>query len=183
MAEFFWYFILYSFLGFVLEVLFARLTRNPKKDRKCLYFLPLCPVYGLGAVLILLLPPGVLANPLLLFPAAALLCSLAEFAMGLFYEKAARVPFWDYSHLPWNVGGKVCPLFSLMWGVLALGLVYAVHPFIVRAVRAVPPGLTLPAALFFLADAGLSLYVLRRERTADALRWYRRLPRRVRVRE
>ena len=50
MARWFWYFMLYSFLGFVLEVLFARAIRNPKRDRKCFYFLPLCPVYGLGAV-------------------------------------------------------------------------------------------------------------------------------------
>ena len=44
MAEWFWYFVLYSFVGFVLEVLFARATGNPKRDRKCHLFLPLCPV-------------------------------------------------------------------------------------------------------------------------------------------
>ena len=31
----FWYFVIYSFLGFLTEVAFARLTRNPKRDRKC----------------------------------------------------------------------------------------------------------------------------------------------------
>ena len=44
-----WYFIIYSFCGFLLEVAFARAIRHPKRDRKCLIFLPLCPVYGLGA--------------------------------------------------------------------------------------------------------------------------------------
>ena len=46
----FWYFVIYSFLGFCIEVVFARLTDQKKRDRKCLYLLPLCPVYGLGAV-------------------------------------------------------------------------------------------------------------------------------------
>ena len=50
MAAWFWYFVLYSFLGFLVEVVFARITHNPKRDRKCLYFLPLCPVYGLGVL-------------------------------------------------------------------------------------------------------------------------------------
>ena len=178
MAAFFWYFFLYSFVGFVLEVLFARAIRNPKKDRKCLYFLPLCPVYGLGAVLILLLPAGLRGQPLLLLPLAALLCTAAEYFMGLFYEKVARVSFWDYSHLPLNLGGKVCLLFSLIWGVLALGLVYAVHPIVERLAAAIPPAVTLPAALFFAADFSLTLYVLRRDRNTESLRWYRHLHRR-----
>ena len=52
-----WYFIIYSFMGFLLEVAFARAIRHPKRDRKCLLLLPLCPVYGLGACLILCLAP------------------------------------------------------------------------------------------------------------------------------
>ena len=54
-----WYFIIYSFCGFLLEVAFARAIHHPKRDRKCLLLLPLCPVYGLGACLILWLVPMV----------------------------------------------------------------------------------------------------------------------------
>lgn len=178
MAEFFWYFILYSFFGFVLEVLFARAVHSPKPDRKCHYFLPVCPVYGLGAVLILLLPPAVVERPVLLFLGAVLLCSAAEYGMALFYEKAAGVSFWDYSGLPLNLGGRVCLLFSLAWGALALAIVYAVHPYAAALVAAIPAELTLPAVLFYLADAGLSLYLLRREGSTEVLRWYAHLGRR-----
>ena len=45
-----WYLLCYSLLGFVGEVLYARLTHSAKPDRKCRLFLPLCPVYGIGAV-------------------------------------------------------------------------------------------------------------------------------------
>ena len=98
-----------SFVGFVLEVLFARATGNPKRDRKCHLFLPLCPVYGLGAVLILLLPPAVLANPLLLFLCGSLVATAAEYAMAVVYHYAAGVDFWDYSHLPLQLGGTGVP--------------------------------------------------------------------------
>lgn len=54
--EWIWYFIWYSFLGFLLEVGYARWTGG-RRDRKCLLLLPLCPVYGLGACAVLLLPP------------------------------------------------------------------------------------------------------------------------------
>ena len=48
-----WYFSIYSFFGFLLEVAFARAIGHPKRDRKCFLLLPMCPVYGLGALLIL----------------------------------------------------------------------------------------------------------------------------------
>ena len=180
MARWFWFFMLYSFLGFVLEVLFARAIRNPKRDRKCLYFLPLCPVYELGAVLILALPPYVLSRPLLLFPCAAALATGAEYATALFYDKAAGVCFWDYSQRPWNLQGRVCLLFSAAWGALSLALVYGVHPLVAALVPRIPAPWTVPVLLFLALDAGFTLYVLRRTGTTEALRWYAHLGRRAR---
>ncbi|MCM1455793.1 MAG: hypothetical protein NC037_04615 [Bacteroides sp.] len=67
MAALFWQFFFYSFCGFLLEVAFARAIRSPKQDRKCHLLLPVCPVYGVGALAILALPEAVAASPLLLF--------------------------------------------------------------------------------------------------------------------
>lgn len=177
MATWFWYFIFYSFLGFVLEVLFARIIHNPKRDRKCFYFLPLCPVYGLGALAILLLPEAVHASPWLLFLCGALAATAAEYAMDLFYEKVARVRFWDYSDLPLNLNGRVCLLFTAMWGLLALGLFYGVHPIVAALTAPIPGWITVAAALFLALDTFFTFLLLRRERTTEALRWYRRLGR------
>ncbi|MBQ5443035.1 MAG: hypothetical protein IIT47_05640, partial [Oscillospiraceae bacterium] len=43
-----WYFTAYSFLGYCLEKIFARLTHSPRQVRRCFLVLPLCPVYGLA---------------------------------------------------------------------------------------------------------------------------------------
>ena len=71
MDQFFSTFFLYSFLGFLIEVAYTRLCHHPKQDRKCLLFLPLCPVYGLGALAVLSLPALLLRRPLLVFLAGA----------------------------------------------------------------------------------------------------------------
>lgn len=173
MAAWFWYFVLYSFLGFLLEVAFARAIRNPKRDRKCFYFLPLCPVYGLGALLILAPAPLLWDAPVLLALWSALAATAAEYAMSLLYEKLLLVSFWDYSHLPWNVKGRVCLLFSFFWCGLGLLVVYGIHPLAVSIIGAVPSWLTLPAVLFLALDTFFTVYVLRREKSTDALRWYR----------
>ncbi len=177
MEELFWRYLIYSFFGFLLEVALARAVRNPKQDRKCHLLLPVCPVYGAGALLIMALPPAVKASPALLFLAGAGVATVAEWAFALFYERFAA-PFWDYRALPLNLKGRVCLLFSLVWGALALPLVYWVEPMLSQTIRAIPPQLTLPTLAFYLGDAILSLALLRQGGT-EALRWTRHLPRRA----
>lgn len=164
-------FLSYSFFGFLLEVAFARLTGNPKRDRKCQYFLPLCPVYGLGALCILALPAAVRNNLWLLFFAGGAAATAAEYVAALFYERVISVPFWDYSHLPANLGGRVCLLFSGFWGLLALGLVHGVHPWIAPVLAGVPAPAVLLWAAAALADACYSARLLRAAGHTDCLRW------------
>ena len=174
----FWYFFLYSVLGFGLEVVYVRLRREAKRDRKCRLILPVCPVYGLGAVAILLLPAGVRQTPLLLFPAAALVCTGVEYAAGLFYETVFRVSFWSYAHLPFNLDGRVCPLFSLLWGVLAVAVLGLIHPWVALLAARIPPWLLAPALVLWSADTVATALVLRRTEDTGALRWYHRFARR-----
>ncbi len=171
MSAIFWYFFIYSFLGFLLEVAFARLVHNPKQDRKCHLLLPVCPVYGVGAMGILLLPAWVKASPLLLFLFGAMVCTVAEWSLSVFYEKAAGAAFWNYCSLPWNINGRVCLLFSLLWGLLSLPLVYTVHPWVSQWAASIPAAVTIPAALFYLGDTATSLLLLR-QRGTEGLKWY-----------
>ena len=103
MERLLWYFILYSFLGFLVEVAFARAVRAEKQDRKCFYLLPLCPVYGLGALLILAPAARLHPHPVLVALWSALAATGAEYVMSLFYEKVLGVSFWDYTQLPGNL--------------------------------------------------------------------------------
>ena len=166
-----WYFIIYSFCGFLLEVAFARLTGHPKRDRKCLVLLPLCPVYGLGACLILLVAPPA-AGPLWVMAAGGLAATAAELAMGLFYRYGLGVQFWDYSGMRGSIGGLICPAFSLCWGLLALALVYLVHPVLAPLAIQIPTVLAPPALILLAADVLVSCAALRRTGTTEVLRWY-----------
>lgn len=168
-----WYFLLYSFFGFSAEVLFARATHSRKQDRKCQLFLPLCPVYGLGATAIVLLPQAIFGHPLLLFPASLIIASAAEYIMSLFYEKAWGVFFWDYSNLPGNLHGRICLPFSLIWGALGLILAYYIHPAFSYFISFLPSFLALPFLLLFFLDFALTSLLLRHSHDTNDLIWYR----------
>lgn len=171
----FWYFLMYSFLGFWLEVAFAQATHSSKRDRKCFLLLPLCPVYGLGALAILAAGEVLGRWPLLLALAGGGVATAAEYLVGLFYQKVLGVEFWDYSGLPLNVGGKICLPFSVAWGVLSLGLVYLIHPLVSVLVGYIPARLTPAAAILLLTDGAVTAYLLKTTGTTDSLKWYAEL--------
>lgn len=166
-----WVFLTYSFLGFLLELAYARLTKSEKPDRKCLLVLPLCPVYGLAALGILLLPP----DPLLLFFAGGGIAVLAEYAVGFFTRYALGVDFWDYSMLKGNVHGLICPLFTLFWGALAVAGRLWLHPVLAPVLAGLPGWLGAMAAAALELDLVCSCLLLRRRRDPACLRWYDRL--------
>ncbi len=172
MKELFWQFLLYSFLGFVLEVLFARITKSKKPDRKCMFLLPLCPVYGLGALLINSLPASVRHNPFLLFLFGAVAASAAEYFIDWFCEIVLGVRFWDYSAMRWNLKGRVCLIFSCAWGFLSLAVVNLIHPRILWLARQIPAGWTIPAVILLTADVICTIVILRSTKNTASLRWY-----------
>ena len=158
----FWSFMTYSLIGFLLEVAFAAAVGG-RPDRKGLLVLPLCPVYGLGACLILLLPVGVpFAVPF-----------HKEYAAALYHEKVLGVAFWNYDGLPGNLQGRVCLPFSLAWGLLSLGLVHWLQPLLLPLLARIPDPVSWAAVTTLLADAALTAAALRRSGDTGCLQWYK----------
>ena len=166
-----WSFFFYSFSGYLLEKAFAAATRAPLQVRKGFLLLPLCPVYGLGMLAVVALtPPGAGSwweNVLW----GMALCTLAEYAVHLFYDKTLGVRFWDYQGAFANVGGRVCLAFSLVWGGLSAWALAVLQPA-VEAFGALAPDWWAWGLLALLAgDAAVSWRVLRRYRDPEALGW------------
>lgn len=168
-----WYILAYSFLGYLLETAYARLVRRHRGGRKCLLLLPLCPVYGVGGVVIAALCSPA-AHPLEVMAVGFGAATAVELLFGLYYRYVLGVAFWDYSQLRWNVGGLVCLPFSLAWSGLALGLVYTVHPLVKICVSAIPDTWSAPAWIVLGADCLISSIALKREKNTLVLQWYRR---------
>ena len=167
-----WYLLVYSFLGYLLEVAYAKAVHGHGSGRKCLLLLPMCPVYGVGAVAIAALcGPG--SHPLWVMGVGFTVSTAVELLFGLYYKYGLGVAFWDYSRIRWNVGGLVCLPFSLAWSGLALGLVYTVHPFVKICVSAIPTMFTVPAWIVLAADCLISGIALKREKNTMVLQWYR----------
>lgn len=162
-----WSFIVYSFAGFLLETAFARLTGG-NTSRKGLLVLPLCPVYGAGACLILALPQWAAERPWALFLLGGLAATGVEYLAALYHEKALGVTFWNYDGLPGNIQGRVCLPFSLAWGLLSLGLVQ-LHPLLAPWLARIPAPVSWMALITLLTDAAFTALLLRQRRDTACL--------------
>ena len=162
-----WYFLLYAFLGWVVEVAFHAVTMGKVVNRGFLNG-PVCPIYGFGMVGVLMLSHVVAEemgteeiDPRLLFLLGALLSTLAELIAGWAMDHFFHARWWDYSRMPLNFHGYICLAFTLLWGIGVVAAVELIHPLIARYSAAAIPlryGWPILALLYALlvADAVLT---------------------------
>ncbi|WZU00163.1 putative ABC transporter permease [Erysipelothrix sp. D19-032] len=127
------YWIIYSFIGWILETVYCSILSGKFEERGFLNG-PLVPIYGFGAMIILatLLPYAF--NPVLVFLLGLILTSSLEYLTSYIMEKAFKMRWWDYSEMFMNINGRVCLLNSTMFGALSLILVEYIHPVIVALI-------------------------------------------------
>lgn len=130
-------FLIYSFLGWCVEVSFAALTSGRFVNRGFLNG-PLCPIYGFGVVLVLYCLDPLKEHLLPLFFGSMVLTSLLEWITGFLLEKLFHQRWWDYSNEPFHLGGYICLRFSILWGLACVFVVRLVHPTVNLLLRMVP---------------------------------------------
>lgn len=168
MAQWFLYFLFYSFAGYLLEKAFARLIRSPNQVRKCFLLLPLCPVYGLAMTAVLaVIPEG--SGPLRQIFLGGAICTAVEYLVHLFYERAFAVQFWNYSGLKGHIQGRICPQFALIWGILSAAAVWWIQPFAMRLAALAPPEVPYGLWLLLAADCVFTTALLRYCRDPEQL--------------
>ena len=152
--QIFAYFLIYSCIGWCLEVIYAAVTTGNLINRGFLNG-PVCPIYGFGMVIVLFALTPLSHSLLLLYLGGVLLPSALELVGGWALYKLYHTRWWDYSDYPFNIGGYICLEFSLLWGVGTLIVMKLVHPIIADAVALIPPlvGLILMFLLYAIYAA------------------------------
>ena len=131
------YFLIYSCLGWCLEVIYAAVTTGKLVNRGFLNG-PVCPIYGFGMVIVLFVLTPLVDNLLLLYIGGVILPSALELVGGWALFKIYHTRWWDYSDYPFNIGGYICLEFCLLWGVGTIVVMKAVHPIVADLVAMIP---------------------------------------------
>lgn len=120
------FFFIYCFIGWVIESTYVSVRSLHFVNRGFLR-LPLLPLYGSGAIIMLWLSLPVKGNLFLVFLFGMAGASVLEYATGYVMERLFKMKYWDYTNNPFNINGYVCLGTSLAWGFLTILLTEVVH--------------------------------------------------------
>ena len=162
------YFVVYSVAGFIIETIFGILTKGVLESRKSFLYGPFCSIYGLGAVLMILPLQKYKKNNYTLFFAGFFIGSIIEYMVSLIGELIFHIKWWDYSDQMFNINGRICVLFSLFWGLLAIYFMSDINPridkFIDFVKSKIPANymktIIIVSIVFLSFDLGITAYAL-----------------------
>ena len=155
------YFIIYSFLGWIMESI-VRSVSEKKIINTGFLKGPVCPIYGIGAIIMLLFLERYQNKPILLFFIAIIVLTTWEYLVGVLLEKIFHTKYWDYSEQKFNFQGRICLVNSICWGILGVLFVKYIHPFVEKELQFVNPTILkivialVPATILAVAFALIS---------------------------
>ncbi|WP_298836200.1 putative ABC transporter permease [Clostridium sp.] len=137
MLNILWYFLIYAFIGWCIEVIYAAVKTGKFVNRGFLNG-PYCPIYGVGVIIVIYLLDPVKNNVFYMFLGSIFIASTIELIGGFALEKIFHQKWWNYDDMPFNICGYICPMFSLVWGLACLIVVDRIHPVIFSLVNWIP---------------------------------------------
>lgn len=124
LAVYFLIVLIYSFLGYLIEVLFCSYLQKKLVNRGFL-FGPLCPIYGIGSLILYLLLSRFSNNYLIVFLLGMIITSILEYFTSYIFELIFHNKWWDYSDHKFNINGRVSLGNSLFFGTGAVIVIFS----------------------------------------------------------
>lgn len=139
-------FLIYSFIGWLMEISFTLYKDKTLVNRGFLMG-PYCPIYCCGCILIILLLKRYLNDFIALFIMSMVICSILEYLTSYIMEKLFKARWWDYSDRRFNINGRICLETMVPFGLLGCLLMYVINPFISGIISNVPKNILNPIAI------------------------------------
>lgn len=134
-----WVFLTSALLGDIIETFWCGLVNGQWMSRSSVLYGPFSFVWGLGAVVLTItLQPLAHRDSFFVFAAGFVIGGTYEYLCSVFTELVFGTVFWDYSHMPLNIGGRTNVLFCFFWGVLAVVWIKGIYPCMSRAIEHIP---------------------------------------------
>jgi uncharacterized membrane protein len=161
------FFFFYCLCGWIWESCYVSARQHRWVNRGFLHG-PLLPIYGSGAVIVLLATLRVQGSLPLIALLGLLAATVLEYCTGAAMERLFKVRYWDYSTQKCNLNGYVCLSSTLAWGVFSVLLVKVIHPPVAWLILRIPAVWSEP--LVFVLVAGTTVDAVQSVRAALDLR-------------
>ncbi|MCM1189654.1 MAG: putative ABC transporter permease [bacterium] len=141
-------FLFWGVIGWMIEVIDMRIEAGEFQNRGFLH-MPFCPIYGIGMAIASVGLNGVKNSCLILFLFGVIFCSVFEYVVGGILEKLFHTKWWDYSHMRFNIKGRVCLRNAVLFGIGAILVFRFVEPTVEKAIAGIPINFGIAIAVIF----------------------------------
>lgn len=149
-------FAIFAFVGWGWEVALHLIKDGVFINRGAMHG-PWLPIYGAGAVMILMLLKRFRKKPAVLAITAVILCGCVEYFTSYFMEMSKGIRWWDYTGYFLNINGRICAEGLTVFAVGGMAAVYILAPALDRHIQKISPKILVPLciayALCFTGDA------------------------------
>lgn len=154
--------MIYSFAGWCGEMVYCSIGQRKLCEKRGFLNGPICPIYGHGALVVLIVLRGGCESPIATFFLGALLTSAVEYVTSYAMEKLFHMRWWDYSRYRFQLNGRICLLNSSLFGAASVVLCHGIGPAVsgwVLRLFAVGAALPLAAvlAVLYVSDIVVSV--------------------------
>lgn len=161
LSQWLFLFYLYCFLGWCVESTHVSIRQKPPHwVNRGFMRGPFLPLYGSGAVMMLVVSAPFQHNLLLTYVAGCIGATVLEYITGVTMEALFKVRYWDYSNQPLNFQGHICLGTTLAWGFLTILMTRVIHKPIEDLLYMIPTNIlgifTFILTVFIAADFALS---------------------------
>ncbi len=165
---YFFIFIIYTFLGWVLEVAFIFIRTKRFVNRGFLIG-PACPIYGFGALIMMFYLTQYKDEPFTVFIMGAFICSTLEYITSYIMEKIFKARWWDYSDKKFNVNGRICLTYAFLFGLCGVIMICFTNPIIIYLLNLIPENIMVITSssflIIFITDVLVSFNIISKFKT------------------
>lgn len=134
-----WVFLVSALLGDSIETLYCRALDGVWMSRSSVLYGPFSIVWGIGAVVLTVVLSRFAHKPdRYIFLVGALIGGVYEYGCSLFTELVLGYVFWDYSWMPFNIGGRTNLLYMGFWGILSVVWIKFIYPKMSHVIEKLP---------------------------------------------
>lgn len=159
MVHWLFFFYMYCFFGWCFESTYVSI-RTKKFVNRGFMRGPFLPLYGSGAIMMLVVSMPFQENIILTYFAGCVGATTLEYVTAVAMETLFKIRYWDYSNQKFNFQGRICLSSTIVWGFFTVMMTRFVHKPIETFVMAIPPDIlgyvTVLLTVYIAADFALS---------------------------
>ena len=156
-------FFIYSFIGWIVEIIYTYIEQRKIINRGFLIG-PFVPIYGVGVTIIYVTLTKYSNDPVVLMVMSMFVCGTIEYITSFLMEKIFKNRWWDYTHMKFNLNGRICLENCVLFGLGGLLTTYLINPYLVHFIFNIKPNIlsstVLILSILFIIDLCISFNII-----------------------